>query len=177
MKTVEVIVGQANGVQDDIFIIHEDLIRQNSPFFEAAVSKDWKESRKRKVRLPEERKGVFSVYQHWVYAKRIRAGDIPKQYKDGEYLKHGTAKCNKIWAFIDTRLELLVSAYVLGDRLRDPNFSDAIIDAVITIERNYNVKPILLTRTISQNTPDGSPLRRLVVGTTADYDLPLLFHK
>lgn len=46
------------------FVVHEDLIRARSPFFEAALGRDWKEASEKLVPLPDDSPDAFAIYQH-----------------------------------------------------------------------------------------------------------------
>lgn len=66
------------------YVVHEAIVRAESPFFEAALSKEWQESKERIVRLPKQYPEAFDVYIGWVYSGKIIIGkyDIVKKEED-----------------------------------------------------------------------------------------------
>lgn len=53
------------------FLIHESVIRSESPFFEAVLSRDWKEAKEKLVSLPQAAPDAFRIYVDWMYSRRI----------------------------------------------------------------------------------------------------------
>lgn len=75
------------------------------------MNSDWKESRERSIELREDDPNTFEIYQHWLYCGTIPTRDDGIGRTNAEYLQ-------------------LAKAYVLGDKLRDGNFKDVVIDAM-----------------------------------------------
>lgn len=61
------------------FTVHEALIRKESPFFEAAMARDWKEASTRLVIMEEDTPDVFRLYINWIYTHRIYIEPLPTQ--------------------------------------------------------------------------------------------------
>jgi hypothetical protein len=57
--------------------------------------------------------------------------------------------------------ELLVHAYILGEKFLDPGFKDCITDAIIDKLTQQTRFSLRLTDEVYDNTPSHSPLRRL----------------
>ncbi|EED13876.1 conserved hypothetical protein [Talaromyces stipitatus ATCC 10500] len=109
-KILDVVVG---GDQNEIFSIHERLIRASSPFFDKAMSRKWKESLERTIKLPDNEPKIFQLYVHWLYYGTLPVlCDEPGLCGNAEYLE-------------------LVKAYTLGDKLLDSRFQNAVIDAIV----------------------------------------------
>lgn len=121
------------------FTVHEHFLRAHSPFFEAALGRDWKESQERLVTLPECTPQVFELYTQWIYCHRV---GIPKEGQ---------------------KIRLLVTASILGDQLQDGHFRDAITDklARYSLERNRHFRTSLTL--IYTNTKEDDKLRRLAI--------------
>ncbi|OCL08416.1 hypothetical protein AOQ84DRAFT_388851 [Glonium stellatum] len=109
-KCIEVLVGP----EEETFMLHETLVRTQSRFFNNAMSREWKESAERRIRLPSESPDIFSLYQNWIYARKIpTALNEPGRKGHAEYIR-------------------LSQAYCLGEMLMDTTFKDAIVDAIIS---------------------------------------------
>ena len=65
------IVALETGPTSQIFNVHEELLAEHSPFFQAAIKKEWIESQHRLIPLPDDDPDVVSLYVHWTYAGRI----------------------------------------------------------------------------------------------------------
>jgi len=146
-KSIEVIVGP----EEETFCLHEELVRAHSKFFENAMSREWKESAERRVRLPVDSPDIFSLYQNWLYTRKIpTAIDKPGHKGNVEYIR-------------------LSQAYCLGEKLMDTAFKDAIIDAIILkavtpASDGHTWSPVgEAVRFIYDGTPENSPARKLFV--------------
>ncbi|TLD27970.1 hypothetical protein E2P81_ATG06316 [Venturia nashicola] len=123
------------------FIVHEHILRAHSAFFEAALSRDWKESHQRIVKLPEGSPHAFDIYVHWIYSHKLEF-----TAKDGA---SGISK--------------LIDAYILGDVLLDGDFRDRVIDDIV--KRGVE-KTVLLRKLIGkiyENTKEKDRLRTLAI--------------
>lgn len=109
-RTIEVLVGD----KDELFSVHQSLIRASSSFFEKALGGKWKESAQRTVRLPDDDPNIFALYIHWIYFGAIPVSSIKRKK-----------------AVENSEITDLVKAYIMGDKLLDPAFQDATIDAII----------------------------------------------
>lgn len=120
------------------------------------MSSNWKESRERSIALKDDDPDTFEVYLHWLYFATVptRDDDETDQTSDAEYLQ-------------------LANAYVLGDKLRDGNFKDVIIDAMLHKSRSkfsdgtpsgtHFFPGEHAVRRIYDNTPKSSEARHLLV--------------
>ncbi|GLI78894.1 hypothetical protein PoHVEF18_007216 [Penicillium ochrochloron] len=168
------------GPDKEAFSVHERLIRNSSASFERALKDPREQSLVRTARLRKEEPEVFKAYIHWLYRDTIPiphhdADDFEFDYKND----HGNFP--------------LVKAYVLGDRLLDINFQNAVINAIWEQYRNKDFEadfdrwiegnekekkcactPSSVSITYAYiNTIESSPLRRLLVDILVydgDYD-------
>lgn len=64
-------VALETGPSSQIFMVHEELLTEHSPFFQAAIKKEWNESQDRNIPLPDDDPEVVSLYVNWTYTGRI----------------------------------------------------------------------------------------------------------
>lgn len=123
------------------FCVHADLLRANSAFFKAALSPGWKESKEGVVYLPEDNPTAFEVYVTWLYARKIAT--MHASYDE----------------FDD-----LAEAIVLGEKLQDVQFKNALTDCLIACTENGDsYPPPTIVQKIYECTPRTAPVRRLLV--------------
>ena len=125
------------------FVVHENLIAPRSEFVRLALNNDWKEARNRTIPLPEDYPEAFELYQEFIYTNRIPSNSFGDSTKDA------------------SEYNLLVQAYILGERFMDAQFKDAIIDCIIQKLRISSYFDTRLTNLVYDNTPTTSCLRRL----------------
>ncbi|RAK77502.1 BTB/POZ domain-containing protein [Aspergillus fijiensis CBS 313.89] len=113
-RTIEIVVGD----EQKIYNVHEGLVRASSPFFEKALAGEWKESAQRTIQLRDDEPEIVALYIHWLYCGKLAVccGE-PGRIPNSEYLD-------------------LVKAYVLGDKILDTLFQDAIVDAIVESRRS-----------------------------------------
>ncbi len=90
----------AAGPGPQSYVVHEELLCEHSPFFKAAVKKEWKEAQERIIPLPDDGPEVVCLYVHWVYACRIlsRHANLANESGSGE-------------------MDLLVDAFVFVEKI------------------------------------------------------------
>ena len=145
------------------FYVHEPLLRASSQFFDAALNKQWQEGQTRVVDLPESDPETFKIYANWLYSGTLLVDDelaVPAAEKD-------------IW-------DLMVKAYILGDRLCDKDFKDAVTDgAAQECLREYEGETFAIgpepCRWLFGNSTPGVSFRRLIVRYLAAFvDLSII---
>lgn len=133
------------------FTVHEDLVRKSSPFFEAALSRDWTEAKERTVKLPEHSARAFELYMNWLYSSQ----SLVKVSWD---LSHKVME--ESWSD-------LLESYLLGEYLQDTNFKDTIIDSMLEWTKDCDFDschvPATFAAKIYEKTTFGSPLRSLLL--------------
>ncbi|KAE9982474.1 hypothetical protein EG328_010864 [Venturia inaequalis] len=148
--TISILVGSPGESGADTFqtfVMHEGLVRVQSPFFESAMAHDWKEAREKVVRLPDDEPDTFRAYFLWAYNHRLFCQPLVEPPDKAEV----------------KRMDLLIRCYILGDKLMDDDFQDAIVDVLVQFCEQANTWPITMTRFIFENTPVTSPLRAFIV--------------
>lgn len=68
------------GEGHDAITIHEDILRDHSPFFKAALDKKWLDGATREIKLPDDTAEVVAAYVDWLYSRRLEL-DVPKDTK------------------------------------------------------------------------------------------------
>ncbi|KAL3468862.1 hypothetical protein BJX99DRAFT_268968 [Aspergillus californicus] len=148
-RSIEIVVGD----EQEVFSVHEALVRSSSVFFDKAMAGSWKESTQRLVHLPKHDPKIFALYIHWLYCDTMPVFcDEPGPPANLEYLQ-------------------LVMAYVLGDKLLDIAFQNAAIDAIIEKSlskasdgaRWFPVGEVV--EYAYDNTTDSAPIRELRICT------------
>ncbi|QDS75896.1 hypothetical protein FKW77_002467 [Venturia effusa] len=133
------------------FVIHETIVRQQSPFFEKALSCEcYKECQERVVKLPNHIPAAFEVYINWANGHRVH---LPSRL-------HGEEGDRISW--------LLIHAYILGDYLQDVDFKDAVIDALIHFCLTANWIPYGTLQFIWENTAPDARLRHVITAIMVD---------
>ena len=138
------------GPAEHNYVVHEELLCKNAPFFQVAAKKEWQEGKDRTIPLPEDSADVVSLYLNWIYASRILSRVAQPDQVGGES-------------------RLLVDTFVFGEKIQDGRFKDALIDAIIksTISADHGGRTwfpgVTNINRAYQGTPPDSPLRRLLV--------------
>lgn len=133
------------------FTIHENLLTARSEFVRLALGGGGEEASTRTIPLPDDDPAVFTIYQQHLYTGLIHTRSIDKtsistvDTKQQETAEYST----------------LVHAYILGSKLLDTAFKDALIDSIIEKLRAQHTFDTHLTCLVYENTPPSSPLRRL----------------
>lgn len=155
---ISVVVGQDPGVG---FTVNEDLICASSAFFKCALSRDWKESQLRSVRLEEDDPAIFRSYMKWLNEVASEPDSKGERQWIGPY-----RIANKNWS---QGCMTLVKAYVLADRLQDVDFADSIMETLVskTLGMNECIKirwpSFEAVNYIFSNTIDTSPAQGFLV--------------
>ncbi|PLB48318.1 hypothetical protein P170DRAFT_448051 [Aspergillus steynii IBT 23096] len=152
-RTIDIVVG----VERKVYSVHEQLIRASSVFFDKVMAGEWTESRQRTVQLPDDDPEIFALYVHWLYCGTLPVFcDEPDPAKNDEYMG-------------------LIKAYVLGDKLLDAEFHNAVIDAIVEESRSEAQDKHLwfpgekVIEYAYENTTERAPIRRLLVDMWAIY--------
>lgn len=117
------------------FIVHESIIRKHSPFFEAAMGRNWKEAKERLVLLPDHEPIAFRLYLQWIYTHRLAI-----TFKD------------------EPPFDALIDGYILGDYLEDGDFRDAMTDAILEMVVDEGL-PLSSIPRVYDNTSEKALLR------------------
>lgn len=124
------------------FIIHKGLLCNSAEYCKATFEGGFKESQTQFLELPEEDPVMFSHFQLWLYSGNILES-------------HETAK--------DISWKVLTDLYFFGEARGIPSLQNEAIDVCIYKSTASNVIPTLQINRVYENTPENSPLRRLLV--------------
>jgi hypothetical protein len=126
-----------------VFYVHQKLVCNSSGYFRN-ISKSFASTAAsmRAVTLLDEEAQTFRTYLHWLYT-----GNVDHIIAGG----NGTIELSK--------------AYVLGEKLIDPNFQNAVLDRIVQRTKGPEGRAPGPTAVsiIYDGTPEGSPARRLMV--------------
>ncbi|PGH14912.1 hypothetical protein AJ79_02775 [Helicocarpus griseus UAMH5409] len=121
-----------------VWRLHEALLSDASPFFKAAMEGPFQEAADRKVHLAEESNDVFALFVQWLYAR----------------------------SFTSYSMDILLRAYVLGDRLGTHEFRTATVDKIHEAARwhKFSIEQLIF---VTEHTLPNSALRTLVIDSVA----------
>lgn len=112
----------------------------------------WKEGQEGRIPLPNDNSDAFALYIQWLYRDRIFSS---QDMSDTEGNRE--------------EVDLLIEAFVLGEKLQDQDFKDAIIDSLIHAvdtpdgqDTRWYPRSAAIDRAYG-GTPENSPLRKLLV--------------
>lgn len=131
------------------YYVHRDLITAESSFFRAALRKTWKEGSEGRIVLPNDTTEGFDLFVRWLYFEHIPFA---------EFMLHCTSNAPE---YHD---EILIQAYLLGNKLEATNYKNAVVDALITWNASSEVLPRWpAVQELYQNTLAGDHMRKLLV--------------
>jgi BTB/POZ domain len=141
VKTVEVTLGP-----DSVkFLIHRDVLCEQSPFFSAALNSGFQEGITQKVHLPTIEARHFEHAVLWFYAQRLESREF--FFKDDK----------------PTYFTLL-DLYRMADQLLMEAMRNAIVDLTADLAESTNSVPTPADTTILyERIRDGAPIRKLVL--------------
>ncbi|KAF2661610.1 hypothetical protein K491DRAFT_687382 [Lophiostoma macrostomum CBS 122681] len=177
----------------EAFYIHEHAICDRSPFIASAMKPEWATLRPdpRTIELPEDDPAAFSLYMTWLYSGKLPI--LPTSASSST----STSTSTTIPALTDSLdpdaaegHHTLAYAYILGERLLDASFKNAISDAYVLYARGSPPARRMYPsnediRIIYEGTSESAPIRKLLVDIwtcrgkhewiEADPDLPREF--
>lgn len=151
-SVIKVVVGPHDASRT--FFVHEKLVVERAPFFERALNGQWKESDDKLVELPDDDPDVFFLYLQLLYTTKLHTRSNEPNKTSREYKR-------------------LVKLYVLAEKLQDVQTRNIVIEAMIAKTRDEESFPPSSIHLIYDGTPEGSPLRKLVVDLFTDFALPV----
>jgi hypothetical protein len=132
------------------FTVHGELICGSSEFFRNALSREWRESKERLVKLPSRQPKAFQLYVQWLYTGRL-------------HLSPRSVEANST-----TERTNIKEGYLLADYLQDTKYKDTLVDALrdwikaaSTVQRELMV--VDLTHTMFSETPAEASMRTILV--------------
>lgn len=133
------------GPGQESYTVHKDLICAKSPVFEAACNGNFIEGIQGIVRLPEDKPETFVLLLEWLYTERVAESDNAKVVD-----WHGIA-----------------SLYVLAEKLQIHEIKNSVVDTWIRKAEDTKEIPLHEVPYVYYNTPEGAPLRQLLVDMVA----------
>lgn len=130
-KEVIVLVGKS----ENRFVCHANLLTAQSPFFEAALSGKWLESKEKLIRLPEQDPTAFSIYLNWRWTGTVDLWD--GEDKTTTY----TNSAGAIKEDQGPRFYNIIRCSALAEMLQDHAFSNALIDGYLSLVQITNQFP------------------------------------
>lgn len=147
---ITVTIGQEE--EKESFYVHEFAICDRSEFFRNAMKPEWASARSdpRVIDLPDDDPAAFALYMSWMYTRHLPV--LAPESEPGS-----TEGCHT-----------LAYAYVLGERLLDISFKNAIADAYVLYARGSAPAKRYYPgneeiRIIYEGTRESSPIRKLLV--------------
>ena len=68
------------GEEQKEYLVHTNVLTtSSSKFLNSMLSNDWRETREKRLRLPEMRPEVLEVYLHWMYTGNVVLGPSPAE--------------------------------------------------------------------------------------------------
>lgn len=113
------------------------------------------------VDLPNEEPRLFQVYMEWLYGNRSKT--VFKAINAHEVTVTATGTEDMPGA------RALIELYLLGERLRDVKFKNAVVDAYIKAVQKATNSPACFAAQIYSQLPTDSPFRHLYVDMWAWY--------
>lgn len=129
------------------FNVHRATVCAKSKFFEAALTRDWKEKKDATVNLPDMVPFEFAVFVHWMYT-----GEIDKEGSGFERPAEGPLYSGALAAFL------------AGDVLENESLRNEAVTEIISIDIDVKILPS--ESGVSRywdKTAENSPLRRCLV--------------
>ena len=152
---MQVVVGGGE-TSKSMFYVHETLLRTRSPFFEAALSKSWREGKDGRVKLPDDDADLVKVYLQFLYSGRI---SIPPM------CTAAGLKCDDH----ESVYFALAGLYALGEKLMDIKLKNQVIEEIFVnawskhSSSEQRRPSASVVDKIYGSTAAGSPARRLMV--------------
>lgn len=142
------------GPTEKEFIIYTEIAKRSSKFFQAALSRDWKETHDNRVTLAEVQTDLFESYLQWLNTSVITSSfpiGMPSMIH-------------------------LAELYILGDFLDDTDFRNAVLDDITAFA--YDMWPgICCVKLAWEKTPKDSPLRAMILEIWARKPLGMVVEK
>ncbi|KAK4889097.1 hypothetical protein LTR27_012065 [Elasticomyces elasticus] len=149
-RIVTVYVGRGDKARD--FSIHDEILKQHSDFFKAALAGDrWQEGVERKVSLPEDDPETFEGFQCFIYSGKTFVEDAVQRVVQDD------------GSIIDQEYVRISTAWSLADKLQSCTYKDAVTDTLALKMAPGNCHPINLQTVLSDGTPASVGYMRLLI--------------
>ena len=138
---VTLIVGKEQNEKK--FVIHKQFACSYSPVFKSAFNGHLQEGQTQTHRLEDANDGAVQLLVRWLYAKKLDLSLLPLQTTTHQ------------------KLEFLVQLWILSDKILIPPLQNVAIRELVAEKERQNIIPTVTLNCVYNNTPLGSPLRRL----------------
>jgi len=131
------------GEEQKEYLVHTNVLTtSSSKLLNRMLSNDWRETREKRLRLPETQPGVLEVYLHWMYTGNIILGPEPA----------------------DASTECQVELYLLGDYLDDMTFCETIVEGLVELPcgSEHKLPSATAVRLAWSKTSVDNPLRAVI---------------
>ena len=169
---VEISVGEGGDARS--FWIYKDLICFRSPFFENALSHNWKESEDNVIRLPEDEPEIFDLYVQVLFTGKIPVGEVMSIDESEKDEANSEDEAVKQASLEYIRLGKL---YVFAEKLQDVTTKNLTVTAFVEAlslrrlgMRHFPNSDVITL--IYNGTPKPCPIRELLVDIYAIYAVP-----
>lgn len=153
------------GTEKKAFHVPKAILCKFSKFFKGAMNPHWDAMRAQPgtIDLTDEKTNIFECYLHWHYLRTLPV--IPPDEIEG-----GTAASA-------VEIGNLIGCYLLGEKLIDAAFKNAVLDGFIYSLRkrsdgNIHLAEAGMISTLYNGTRDESPVRKLFVDIYSYYQRP-----
>jgi hypothetical protein len=141
------------GAEQKELLVHATYLTRDSAFFRVAFKKIWTEGQTRRIMLPEESLKTVSHYLTYVYHEKLPPSDVTLAERKS----------------LGDSYVLLAELYICGERFLNRAFQHEMVVEILRLTRLrdtngetwYPTGPIV--NQIYRGTPEGSPMRRLLV--------------
>jgi hypothetical protein len=144
-------------IKGQTFHVHKTILTKTSDFLRAALKQEWQGPTPRPIDLTDEDPKYFGMYVQWLYTGKVSVPRIT-------YIDNGGTK-------VETpSSKALARTYVLGARLVDSAFQNAILQAIMDCADEDHCSPGLSDiGIIYAGTVALSPARKLMVDIWTHY--------
>ncbi|KAF2851136.1 hypothetical protein T440DRAFT_507469 [Plenodomus tracheiphilus IPT5] len=150
---------------DKMFYVHKRVLCQTSGFFQAATKPEWSGQGKKPIDLSDDDPKIFALYVQWLYTGIVAVKTMQEDSdaeasdeEDVERFEKGSDEMDDL----DISKRCLVKCYILGEKLMDAVYRDAIMDILLSI-CFVEIPDANTIRIAYGGTPVASPLRKLMV--------------
>jgi hypothetical protein len=141
------------GPEEKEMFVHGTYLTDGSDFFKAALKKEWTEGQTRVIKFPEEDPETMAHFMTFVYHGQLPfEGVLPQNRND-----YAARWC------------ILIDLYVYGERFLYRWIQNAVIKEMVHLTRTKSptggrwFPTSAMVDRVYRGTPEGSPLRRLIV--------------
>ncbi|APA08513.1 predicted protein [Sclerotinia sclerotiorum 1980 UF-70] len=156
------------------FGVHKSLICHYSPYFKAAFTSGFEETRTGIMNLADVDSGVFELFFHWLYTQRINKWRIASQSSSEEKVIDAGDESNQ-----RSRIRTLLELYVFADMIQVPVIKNNCIKEyceMTILEKEYLIEQKNLAY-IWEHTNESDLVRKFIVDLIV-WDFPkMLFEK